>query len=101
MAPSALLHRDLDLVDRVLAPTTESDDVHGRLRLVGRRDHDPATRELDLEGDAPGSVKRRHRTALAVVAARRRAADADSCGARALGAHAIARVEKDGVVERE
>src|SRR5262249_2956002 len=61
VASGALVHRDLDLLDRVTATATESHDLDGRPRLVGRRDHDASTRELDLEGDTPGSVERVHR----------------------------------------
>src|SRR5262249_45377239 len=93
----ALVHRDLDVLDRVMATPTERHDVDSRLRQVGGRDYDATTRELDLEGDAPGSVEGGHRR-LAPVAGGS-SPDAAARRARCLGAHAVARVEKDGVVE--
>ena len=60
--PRLLVHRDLDLVECVLARRPTSHDLDGRPRLVGRRDHDASTRELDLEGDAPGSLEGLHRS---------------------------------------
>ena len=56
----AVVQRDLDLVDGVLAPSTDRDDLDGRAGLVGRRDQDATTRELDLEGDAPGRFEDVH-----------------------------------------
>ena len=61
VAAEALFHRDFDLVDGVLASTADRDDLDGRVRLVGRRDQDATTRELDLEGDAPGRFEDVHR----------------------------------------
>jgi hypothetical protein len=92
VASRTLVHRDLDLVDRLLAPTAERDDLDGRRRLGS------FTLSETLSGVSNVGIDS---LLVAVVAARRRATDADSGGARALRAHAIARVEEDGIVERE
>jgi hypothetical protein len=64
----ALVHRDLDVVHCLLTTAADSDNLDGRARLVGRRDQDATTRELHVEGDAPGRFEGMHREPLDLVA---------------------------------
>src|SRR5262245_27576280 len=95
MSPATLIVRDLDLVERIGVTTAERHELDSRLRLVGRRDHDASTRELETEGDAPGSVEDLHARHLGG------AVPADPPAGRHLArpAHAIARIEELGVLE--
>jgi hypothetical protein len=97
MATEALLHRHLDLVDGVLAPAADRDHFDRGARLVGCRDQDATTRELDLEGDAPGRFEGVHR--LLAPIAPHRAPDAGSGRSFTRRSNTVGRVDERGVVE--
>jgi hypothetical protein len=100
MAAEPLLHRDFDHVDCLLATSADCDDLDGRTRLVGRRDQDATTRELQLEGDAPGRFEDVHRRLLALVPARL-AADAAPGDALPRTPNPVSGIDECGVIERK
>jgi hypothetical protein len=98
-AAEALLHLDLDFVSGLLATPADGDDLDGRARFVGRRDQNAPTRELQLEGDAPGSVEDVHDASVLVLPAD--ATDASLALALAGRARPVFDVDEGGVVERK
>jgi hypothetical protein len=65
VAALVLVGADRHVVYRVGAATVDRYELDGRTWLVYRRDHDASTRQLDLEGDAPGRFEYGHRGAYA------------------------------------